>query len=196
MPDYIKVGRTERDVEKRMAELDTTALPLPFQCYFACEVADYQKVEKALHVAFDDYRSRKNREFFYRLDPYKVKTLLELMSVKDVTPRSDSFIGEDDAIAVERAVRRGGRFNMARFGIPLGATLRFTQNEAITAIVDGETSVEYNGESLSISRAAELATKECGYSASSLAGPEYWLYEGETLNSIRMRHLSFEQDGD
>lgn len=31
MPDIFKIGRTERNVEDRIKELDTTSMPAPFQ---------------------------------------------------------------------------------------------------------------------------------------------------------------------
>ena len=35
MPGIIKIGWTDKSVEERMKELDKTATPLPFTCYFA-----------------------------------------------------------------------------------------------------------------------------------------------------------------
>src|SRR5262249_18080395 len=70
MPGLVKIGRTSDGVgvETRLRQLDTTCLPLPFECFYAVEVEDAQKVERALHDAFDDHRIRSNREFF-RLSP-------------------------------------------------------------------------------------------------------------------------------
>jgi hypothetical protein len=61
MPGLIKIGRTEGDVADRIKQLDTTSLPLPFECFYAAEVADVNKVESAIHHAFGDHRIRKNR---------------------------------------------------------------------------------------------------------------------------------------
>ncbi len=96
MPDFIKIGRTENAVTARMLQLDTTGIPLPFQCYYAAEVENYQRVEKALHVAFDDFRVRKNREFFQNLDPHKVRAVLELMAIRDVTPKATLAIADKE----------------------------------------------------------------------------------------------------
>jgi hypothetical protein len=187
MPDYIKIGRTDREVTKRVLELDNTAVPLPFQCYYAAEVSDYQKVERALHIAFDDFRVRKNREFFRNLDPYRVKVILELLADREVTPRVDVTLDDDAGRALERVVSHARRFSFASAAIPIGATLTFSRDSTRTCIVESDSSVVYEGQSLSISRAAIRAMQEMGYKTQTLAGGWYWLYEDETLNSRRAR---------
>ena len=67
MPGLVKIGMTtQEDIDKRMRELYTTGVPVPFECQFACKVnnKDCAKIEKALHTAFDPQRVNKNREFF------------------------------------------------------------------------------------------------------------------------------------
>ena len=53
-PDYIKIGRTT-NLKQRLLSLDSTSLPLPFECYYAAKVDDSKKVEKLLHQSFDKY---------------------------------------------------------------------------------------------------------------------------------------------
>jgi hypothetical protein len=187
MPDFIKIGRTENSVTSRMLQLDTTGVPLPFQCYYAAEVENYQKVEKAIHVAFDDFRSRKNREFFQNLDPHKVRAVLELMATRDVTPREETFNEADDEEALVRASNRGKKFSFQSVEVPIGSVLHFVQDESITCLVKDDNHVEYNGELTTLSRAALNATHSLGYKTSAAAGPLYWLYQGESLNSIKNR---------
>lgn len=53
IPNMIKIGMTtHEDVKFRMAQIYTTGVPLPFECVYAARVANHDKVEKALHVAF------------------------------------------------------------------------------------------------------------------------------------------------
>ena len=55
MPGLVKIGMTtQEDIDKRMKELYTTGVPVPFECQFACKVkkGDCAKIEKALHTAF------------------------------------------------------------------------------------------------------------------------------------------------
>ena len=68
MPGVVKIGKTRSPVEQRMRELDTTGVPLPFECFYAARVADADLVESKLHDAFADQRIRQRREFFL-VDP-------------------------------------------------------------------------------------------------------------------------------
>ncbi len=39
MPGLVKIGMTtQEDIDKRMKELYTTGVPVPFECQFACKV--------------------------------------------------------------------------------------------------------------------------------------------------------------
>ena len=64
--DWIKIGKTNRPVEYRLKELDTTAVPLPFEIYATMKTASYNEVEAMLHKFLEGthHRIRKNREFF------------------------------------------------------------------------------------------------------------------------------------
>ena len=62
MPGHIKTGMTTQPVEARMKDLDSSGVPLQFECYYAARVENMAKVEKALHEAFGDHRVRKSRE--------------------------------------------------------------------------------------------------------------------------------------
>jgi len=59
MPDIFKIGRTERNVEDRIKQLDTTSMPAPFRCVYAAEVNDVVIIEKRIHKIFSDKRIRK-----------------------------------------------------------------------------------------------------------------------------------------
>ena len=184
MPGYVKIGMTERSVTSRILDLDTTGVPLPFQCYYAARVADHRKVEQALHVAFGDSRVRKSREFC-AVDPFRVKAVLELLAEEDVTPREEVVADQDDAQALEKALSRGRRFSFASAGVPVGAVLTLSRGEGITCTVKTDSTVEYLGNEMSVSKAALLGLQKCGYKWTAVSGTEYWLYNGETLVSLR-----------
>ena len=80
MPNYIKIGRTT-NLEQRIRSLDTTGLPLPFECFYACTVKDAGFVEKQLHDAFLDHRVRSSREFF-EISPERAVSALKLAELK------------------------------------------------------------------------------------------------------------------
>ena len=186
MPGFIKIGRTETSVTQRMTELDKTSVPLPFQCFYAARVDDFAKVERALHTAFGDARVRPSREFF-KLDPYKAKVVLELIAVEDVTPIDDESIDREGQDALDRAIRKGSRFDFSQYQVPVGAVLHHAQDPAITCVVEDDQTVNYRGQSMSLSRAAGQANLDRGGQSSSFAGPRFWVFEGETLSSRRDR---------
>ena len=47
MPNMVKIGKTTRNVELRLADLYSTGVPLPFECEYAAKVRDVDKTEKA-----------------------------------------------------------------------------------------------------------------------------------------------------
>ena len=101
MPGYVKVGITD-NIEQRMRSLDTTATPLPFECFYAATVQDASFVEQQIFEAFADSRVRKNREFF-RIAPERIAAVVKLRELEDVTPRSDVVENEDDQRALDEA---------------------------------------------------------------------------------------------
>ena len=46
MPNMVKIGKTTRDVELRLADLYSTGVPLPFECEYAAKVKDVDKTKK------------------------------------------------------------------------------------------------------------------------------------------------------
>ena len=108
MPGYIKIGLTRADdVAPRLKQLDTTSVPLPFECVYAAKVPDCRKVERTLHFVFGEKRARLGREFF-RVDPDVVRAILELVAVRKVemTEEDQSLTPiEREAITEEKAER-------------------------------------------------------------------------------------------
>ena len=192
MPGYIKIGLTENLVSERVVQLDNTSVALPFQCYYAARVDDNRRIERALHTAFGDFRVRPNREFF-KIDPYKVKAILEVLALEDVTPKNELVASAEDAQALRTVGIKAGRFRFSSAGIPIGAKLNFVKDLNLTAIVDEDSWVVFAGEKHSLTTAALEALKKCGYNWSSVQGPEYWLYNGESVGSFRARQREFEE---
>lgn len=183
MPGLIKIGRTSTTVQQRISELNQpSGVPLPFTCYYAARVEDSALVEKKLHEAFGDSRLRERREFF-TLSPHRAQAALELAALEDVTPREE-VIDEFPEDAVQGLVRETNRRNLPTFTqyqIPNGATLRFTKDSAITAVVNGDRTLDFQGSTLSLSAAALAALKSLGYDWKSAHGAAYWEYEGQTI---------------
>ena len=191
MPGMIKIGLTENSVSERVLQLDTTSVPVPFQCYYAARVEDHKKVERALHTAFGDFRVRPNREFF-KMDPFRVKAILEVMALEDVTPKNELVETPEDSAALRSTSLNSRRFRFSSAGIAIGTTLNFVKDSNLTALVVSDAEVTYKGTNLSLSLAALEALNDCGYNWTSVQGPEYWLYNGETVGSLRSKLLEME----
>lgn len=181
MPGYVKIGRTT-NLEQRIRSLDTTSVPLPFECFYACTVSDSQFVERQLHDAFMDHRIRSSREFF-EISPERAVAALKLAEIENVTPRKDFVETQEDQHALNQARKKRSIFNFSMVNIPIGAELIFSRDENIKARVIDNRSIELNGEIVSLSSSAQ---KILGY-ASSVQGTAYWMYEGELLDERRKR---------
>jgi hypothetical protein len=186
MPGLSKVGKTTTTVEQRMRELDTSGVPLPFECFYAALVADIDFVERRLHDAFDDHRVRQRREFF-RIAPERIKSALELAAIKDATPREDVVEDIEDEAALNKARAWRSPFNFRMVDIPPGSTLTFVKDPTITCIVSDHRYIEFEGEKTSLSGSALKIVRRMGYDWKQIAGPTYWEYEGETLDERRRR---------
>jgi len=187
MPDLIKIGRTT-DLEGRLRSLSShSGVPVPFEVYFACTVADANKVEKSVHDAFGDHRVNQRREFF-RLNPERVLSVLQLVALEDVTPASDIVNDAEEQKSLDKERSRRSNFKFSSANVPVGASLTFVRDETIVATVVDDKNVEINGLATSLSQSAlDILTKRFGKTWSTVRGPDYWVYENETLSERRLR---------
>ncbi|MCF7831893.1 MAG: GIY-YIG nuclease family protein [Candidatus Pacebacteria bacterium] len=181
MPGYVKIGRTT-NLEQRIRSLDTTGVPLPFECFYACTVNSAVFVERQLHDAFLDHRVRSSREFF-EISPERVLSALKLAEIENVTPKKDFVESAEDQQALNQARTRRAVFNFEMVKIPIGSELIFINDENIKVKVIDNRSVEFNGQTTSLSKAAQ-GVLGVDWPAQ---GPIYWMYEGETLDERRRR---------
>jgi hypothetical protein len=192
MPDLVKIGRTT-DLEARLRQLSThSGVPVPFECFYACEVANSVKVEKALHDAFGDHRINSRREFF-RLNPDRAVAILELVAVKEATLTVEVAEDQAELDALHREQTRREQFRFSMVDIAPGAVLTFSKDELITATVVDDKRINFQGEITSTSAAATKLLHRIGWTLRAAQGPLYWVYEGETLAERRIR---LENDGD
>lgn len=186
MPGYVKIGKTNTNLEQRVRELSaSTSVPLPFTVFYACTVKDAHFVEHQLHDAFDDNRINPKREFF-RVAPERVVAALKLAEIENITPKKDFVESEEDQEALNTARKIRSRFNFEIVKIPVGAELYFSRDENIKAkVVDthAANSIEFNGKKTSLSQSAQ---KILGYQYG-VAGTDYWMFDGETLDERRRR---------
>lgn len=199
MPGLVKIGKTSRcDLEKRMKELFTTGVPLPFECVYACKVklSHMDELEKALHTAFAPDRVNENREFF-RISPSQPIPLMKLMhhlNEGDVTAEVAagifSELNAEDKAAVAKAKSRRPPLNFFEMGLSVGDVLVFSKDPAIHCTVASAKKVMYNGEEQSLTS----ATKVVLHKDSAIQPTPCWSFNGESLSDIYDRVYPFTEE--
>ena len=185
---YVKVGRTI-DLVQRLKQLDNTSVPLPFRCVFAIEVNDDVKVERLVHQAFADVRVRTTREFF-EIDAQRIIAALQLTAGRDVTPREDIAEDAEGIEALERTVAKRKSYSFADAHVAVGDVLVYARDENVTATVVADKKIEFEGEVVSLSKAALTMLHRQGYKWQQANGWAYWMKDGETLSERVERFVS------
>ena len=187
IPDLVKIGRTT-DLDERLRSLSShSGVPVPFECYYCCEVEDGADVEKRLHFGLGDHRINPKREFF-RINPERAKMLLEGWALKDVTPNEDIVDSKEEKDSLNRERSRRSVFTFSMVDIPIGSEITFLKDESKIARVTDEREVEYEGNRYSLNKVTlEILAKNFGKDWGSCRGPDYWIFENETLTERRLR---------
>ena len=186
MPGLVKIGKTtQSEISARLSQLYTTGVPFPFDCEYAVKVADMAQVENALHFAFGDNRVNSKREFF-EIDSERVKAILDLLKIEDVTPGVDEEpkegIEDVDKVASDKFKSRRPRFNFRDMDIPVGAVLNFIREEETSAeVVDDGTKVKYQGDEIPIS---QLTATLLGWKHPYASPLPHWTHEDRLLKDI------------
>lgn len=189
MPGLIKIGKTSRhDLEKRMKELYTTGVPLPFECVYACKVklTCMDELEKALHAAFAPFRVNEGREFF-RMSQSQAVPLLRLMTTMNEGEVTDVVAAEiandmveSDKEAIAKSKTKRPSLDFMAMGLNVGSILTFVPDTSIHVTVESPKKVIYNGEVRSLSSVTHelLGTKWA------VQPTPYWTVDGENLRDI------------
>lgn len=74
-PDLVKIGFTDKTPEERIDQLDGTGLPEAYIEHYRVKTKNARELEKRLHVHFNSFRYKKDKEFF-KLDPHEVYQVL------------------------------------------------------------------------------------------------------------------------
>ncbi len=196
MPGLVKIGMTaQEDIDKRMKELYTTGVPVPFECQFACRVkkSDCVKIEKALHTAFEPQRINANREFF-RIQVEQAKAILELFHhtdvTEEVTDEIQNNLTDDDKVASIKAQQKRPALNFYEMGLHKGDILKWKDEPTITVTISSERKVNYENEEVSISA---LSAKLKGYNVKHIAPGSHWIFKDKLLSDIYDETYPFEE---
>ena len=185
--DMVKIGKT-KNLEKRVKDLSSHAgIPVPFEVYYACTVEDSTKIEKGLHDGFGDHRINPKREFF-RINPERVLSILKLVEIECIASNSDFVDDVEEKISLEKERSNRSKFKFLLANIEVGNELSFIRNEKYKAIVAEDNKIQFEGETTSLSKSAlTILNRDFGVNWSSCAGPNFWIFENETLSERRLR---------
>lgn len=181
----VKIGITSKTIEERMGELYKTGVPTPFTCHYAIELDNYDKVEKALHFAFQKYRPNESREFF-DIEPEQVVAILKLLEPADAKTTTELTVdenGKEIETEVNNEENTNNYCNFEKLGIKIGSELTFSRDENVKCTVGENNKVIYNNEVYS---PTALVKKLLGTN-NSLSGYQYLQYKGETIFTIKKR---------
>lgn len=182
IPNMVKIGKTTRNVELRLADLYSTGVPLPFECEYAAKVKDVDKTEKAFHTAFEPSRVNPRREFF-NINPEQAIAVLELMAIEDVTPAIQNKAKNIDIEATVSAEKfkkkRRPTLNYYEMGLKAGDILKFGRNEETCAVLNGR-QVSYEGEEWFLSNLTNKLLDRTG----PMDGSPYWYFNGKNLKDL------------
>lgn len=177
MPEWVKVGRTNC-IQRRLSDLNCTAVPLPFECYAYLRVPaeKVSRVEHSLHKLIGISFS-KEKEFF-RTSPATVVNYFEAIAELD----SDFLLRVHPDMETKEEKTKSQATNFELLQLPVGSVLTFTRDSAVTCTVaDSTNQVSCNG---SVSSISGLACSLLGYNVN---GYRVFMFEDETLWERRLR---------
>lgn len=96
-PGKVKIGFTTNTVEERMAQLDSTSVPTPFQLAGKWKSRNVEQDENTLHRKLSKYRVRSNREFF-ELNPKEAVTKISSLLGKS-SRKKRRLVNQDNPLA-------------------------------------------------------------------------------------------------
>lgn len=190
-PHLVKLGYSD-DVYARLRKLNRSeALPYPFELYATYGVKE-RLSDHELHRLIDklnpDLRTKTDSRIreFYAMSAEDAYEMLECIAKISGTigslQRLSDFKKEEPNIS-NASTKRRERFHFESFGIPVGAELTFTENNAIHVQVLPNDKVSYKGNAVSMSALA-MELLQVNHA---IQGTLYFAYKGERLTDLRSR---------
>lgn len=190
--DWVKIGKTKRPVDVRSAELDNTAVPLPFEIYATIKTEQYEKVEKLIHKTIDrltKLRIRQNREFF-NIRPAEAFAILK--DIAAVIPDAELEVfdealkekeTDEDGAPVTKDRRPPFRFSM--IGVQVGESVVFNPTGVVVKVA-ADNRIEYNEKLYTLSGfCSDFMPEQMRVASDAYQGPAYFSYGEKTLDELR-----------
>lgn len=182
--NIIKIGYTI-NLKNRLAQLDKTGVPTPFDPYMTVETAKYKQLEKVIHHEIDkltNFRTRNNREFF-EIDPIDAADLLKNLAslLDDAEIVEYGNISDVEEKTIDTMRQQGNRTTFQMLGIQVGSTLTATNKHIPDVVVVDEVNhvLLPDGSIKSISRAVIDAV------GGHRNGFQVYKYQGQLLSNMR-----------
>lgn len=196
--DWVKIGKSAREVNVRSKELDNTAVPLPFEVYAWLQTSKYNEVEMLVHKTIDrltDLRIRQNREFF-NVPPEQAYDIL-----KDIAMTLDDAVlwckddkeekAENDSRSRKKH-RENFKFSLAN--VPIGAEIVFVPT-GIKVKVASDNTIEYENRIYKLSPfVGTFMPEDKRNNSGAYQGPLFFSYEGELLTDRRLKYENDKTD--
>ncbi len=183
MPGILKIGKTTQDdIKTRIAQLYSTGVPLPFECVYAATVANIDRVEQALHIAFGPNRINPKREFF-EIEAIQAISIIKLLEIENISVKVENepnVVNKDEIEAGKVYSQKRPRLNFAEMGIPIGSELVAKEGGEIATVVS-ERTIRFRDAETSLTNATRLIF---GLENYSIAPGPYWTYNGRTIRDI------------
>ena len=140
--------------------------------------------------SIENFDGKERKREFYVMSPEDAYSLLECIAkisgtedrLKKMTPEGHEILDEETAMEVSKEAKRG-RFKFGKYGIPVGAVIKYINDPSIEATVVDDGHISYKGVTTSTSALA----KELLESEYPVQGTAYFTYEGEKLTDRRDR---------
>ena len=198
-PEYVKIGYAD-DIDQRLQQLNRSeCIPFAFRVYATYEVPSrlsdlkihsiIDKLNPTLR-SIENFNGQKRVREFYAMSAEDAYSILE--AIAEMHGRADKLYkreltaaekADEDAaeeIKANNDIRAPFSFNKCQ--IPQGSQLVFKDNPEIVCTVASDRTVEYEGETYSLS---SLTCKITGKGA--VQGTAYFMYNGEILTKRRER---------
>jgi hypothetical protein len=150
--DWVKIGMTSREPDMRAADLDNTAVPVPYNVFATVKTSEYKQLERAIHRTIDrisDLRIRPNREFF-NISPEEAYGIFEDLAtlIPDAELKKYNVIeNTTEELIIESPKHNRSRTEFSKLGINVGDILYLKEDQTKTCkVVDGKNKIEYIGD--------------------------------------------------
>ena len=147
--DWVKIGKSSKEVNVRSKQLYNTAVPLPFEIYATVKTSQYEELEKKVHDILTDVADKRvnpKREFFNITPQTAVKTLNSYASL--IEDAELNFPDDIDGDLVEPGQKQPAKFHKkGKYTVSTNEKFKFARDttDATMIVKDGKRYIVLKG---------------------------------------------------